>query len=46
MFYVSTVIENEFHEEFDKLGGGGGGGQISFFFPRCLSLEKVTKENP
>ena len=22
MFYVSTVIEKEFHEEFDKLGGG------------------------
>ena len=43
MFYLSTIIENEFHEEFDKLGGGG---QISFFFPRCLSLEKVTKENP
>ena len=21
MFYVSIVIENEFHEEFDKLGG-------------------------
>ena len=43
MFYVSTITENEFHEEFDKLGGGG---VKSPFFPRCLGLEKVTKENP
>ena len=41
MFYVSTVTKNELHEEFDKLGG-----VKSPFFPHCLGLEKVTKENP